>query len=155
MQPAQRKEGAHQQQRVALHVVMMGAGQLMTGSLAGVMGDRRLIETAPACEPQAHSEINILDVCEIPLVETVDAHERGAPVQRGAGARPEDLPGDVPSPVVAPEPPSLLARAISPQHVPGVVHRSGVVELDHLAGDRAGARIRLRAPDHAGQPVGL
>ena len=70
---------------------------------------------------------------------------RLAPVERRAGAGGEHLARRVVAPAVALEAAALLARAVAPQHVAGVVEQRGVGEVEQLGGDRR----RARAPASA------
>ena len=110
-------------------------------------GDRaRLVPAGPARQAQAQAEVDVLQVGEEALVEAAGVEHRLAPVQRGAGARGEDLAGRVPAPVVGVAPPPLLAHAVAAQHVAGVVDDRGIAQADHLAATAA-------CPPRARRPV--
>src|SRR5204863_5953189 len=86
--------------------------------------------------------------------EPADLGHGGAAVQRGSGARREDLAGRVVASVVAGEAASLLACTVTAQQVAGVVQAAGVGHVHHLARHRGDPRVGGQRGGCPGQPVG-
>ena len=111
-------------------------------ALPRVRGDgARLPAAGPAGEPEPQAEVDVLEVHPEPLVEAAGGGDARAPVQRRAGAGGEHLARRVVGAGVALEAAALLARAVAPQDVAGVVEQRGVGEVDELRRDRRRARV--------------
>jgi hypothetical protein len=113
----------------------------------------RLPAAAPPGELQPQPEVDVLQIGAEALVEAAHRPDGGAPVQRSARAGGEHLTRRVVAARVALEAPALLAHAVPPQDVAGVVEHVRVREVEHLRRDRRGLRRGRERGDGALEPA--
>src|SRR5438105_1402662 len=115
--PPRRERLRHEHQRVTCHEELMTAAQLVRGPLPRVQRDCRLVAAAPARQPQAQRQIDVLEVREVALIEAIHLEHCRPAEQSRARTRAEYFARILPATVIAPGPAPLLAHPVAAEHV--------------------------------------